>query len=55
MLFRLITAVYSENRAKYINALCGQNADFSNDKAIVCVRSGEVSKQAAVNISRAVP
>jgi hypothetical protein len=52
MLFSLITAVYSKN---CVNALCGQNADFSNDKAIACVGNGEISKQAAVNKNKAVP
>jgi hypothetical protein len=33
MLFREIITVYSKNRIKPINALCGQNADFVNVKA----------------------
>lgn len=31
--FTLIFAVYSENPVKYKNVLCGQNEEFSNDKA----------------------
>jgi hypothetical protein len=30
MLFKEIIAVYSENHAKHINTLCGQNAELLN-------------------------
>jgi hypothetical protein len=33
MLFKEITAVYSENHMKHINTLCGQNAELLIIKA----------------------
>jgi hypothetical protein len=50
--FRLIFAIYYENIVKYIDILCGQNAEFATDKTTVCVGNVEDSKQAAVNTGR---
>ena len=37
MLYRKIIAVCSEIHTKHINALCGQNVEFLNDKLEVLI------------------
>jgi len=35
MLYREITAVFSEIHTKHVNTVCGQNVELLNDKLVV--------------------